>query len=155
MVRDISKISRNDSTKFSAKNVKQGRQGKIIVEFNSNQDLNNAFSAFNKNSLALKYNSRELKKRTLRMLVNGATIIKNKSGCKEFIEHSNPDIAGKTLEVVTIIEKGKSCCVILEMSPKIRGEILKRRGLNFGFLRLHCEDYTNLYMIQVLFIFIK
>ena len=70
------------------------------------------------------------KKHLPRMLVNGAPIIKNESECKEFIEHSNPDmeklaIAGETLEVVTIIEKGKSCSVVLEMSPKIKGEILK------------------------------
>ena len=90
-----------------------------------------------------------IKKRLPRMLVNGAPIMKNKSECKEFIEHSNPDmeklvIAGETLDVVTIIEKAKSCSVILEMSPKIRGEILKRGGLNFGFLRLKCEEYINL-----------
>jgi len=83
------------------------------------------------------------------MLLNGAPIIKNKLECKELIENSNPDmeklvIAGETLEVVTIIEKGKSCSVVLEMSPKIRAEILKRGGLNFGFLRLQCEDYINL-----------
>ena len=61
-MQDISKIIREDSTKFSAKNIKHGREGKIIVEFNSKQDLNNALCAFNKNSVALKYTSRELKK---------------------------------------------------------------------------------------------
>jgi len=43
--------------------------------------------------------------------------------CKEFIEHSNPNteklvIGGETLEVVTIIEKERSCSVTLEMIPK-------------------------------------
>ena len=121
----------------------------MIVEFNSKQDLNIALSAFKKKLVALKYNSNKLKKCLPKMLVNGAPIIKNKSKYKEFIEHSNPDIeklviAGETFEVVTIIEKGKSCSVILEISPKIRGDSLKIGGLNFGFLRVQCKDYINL-----------
>ena len=149
IVQDISKIIRRDISKFSAKKIIQGREGKIIVELTSKQDLNNALCVFNENSAALKYTPREVKKRLPRMLVSGTPSFKSKSECKEFIGQSNSDLinlvtTGETLEVVTIVEKGKSCSVILEMSPKIRAEILKRGGLNFGFLRLYCEDYINL-----------
>ena len=44
----ISKIIREDSSKFSAINIKHGREGKMIVEFNSKQDLNNALCALKK-----------------------------------------------------------------------------------------------------------
>lgn len=147
---DLNKVVQNECKDFAVNNAIPGKNGKIFLELSSKDDAERALKVFTEKKDELNFTPKMFNKRLPRMMVHDISEHSNKDVlCSTFMDY-NDKIAtmkneGEIFKIVTIFQKrSKEYVAVIEISPKIRKEILNQRGLKLGFMIKKCEDSVHL-----------